>query len=139
MSQYDRVRALLSDYLNLPRGKYLSASVAKEGVARLCSGLYALTYDRELIPAPGGMMLEGLPDVEAIFDPETVRPSWEPGVGVVVADQYRNGEVLPLCSRTLLKRTVQQWEDMGYKPHVLRNTGFVCLRHRSHRGSRWPD
>ena len=103
MSQYDRVRVLLSDYLNLPRGKYLSPSMAKEGIARLCIGLYALTYDRELIPAPGGMMLEGLPDVEAVFDPETVRPSWEPGVGVVVADQRRNGEVLPLCSRTLLK------------------------------------
>lgn len=118
MSQYDRVRVLLSDYLNLPRGKYLSPSMAKEGVARLCIGLYALTYDRELIPAPGGMMLEGLPDVEAVFDPETIRPSWEPGVGVVVADQRRNGEVLPLCSRTLLKRTVQQWEDMGYNTRV---------------------
>ena len=43
MSQYDRVRVLLSDYLNLPRGKYLSPSVAKAGVARLCIGLYALS------------------------------------------------------------------------------------------------
>ncbi len=118
MSQYERVRVLLCDYLNLPRGKYLSTSAAKEGIARLCIGLYALTYDRDMVPAPGAMMLEGLPDVEAVFDPDTVRPSWEPGVGVVVADQYRNGESLPLCSRALLKRTVQQWEDMGYSTQV---------------------
>ena len=50
---FDRVRVLFADQLNLARGKYLPASFAAKGAARLCVGAYAVTFSRDLIPAPG--------------------------------------------------------------------------------------
>ncbi|MED5532515.1 MAG: hypothetical protein VX411_00270, partial [Pseudomonadota bacterium] len=86
MDSYKRMRVLFCDHLNLPRGKYLPQAVAKSGSARFCISLFGLTHDRELTPVTGAMMLEGLPDLEAVFDPDDVRPSWEDGTGIVLAD-----------------------------------------------------
>ena len=49
------------------------------------------------VDAPGSGMREGLPDMEAVFDVDRVRPGWEPGTGVVVADLEREGRPLGLC------------------------------------------
>ena len=86
MNDYQRVRVLFCDHLNLARGKYLPGAMASAGIARHCIGVYALGYDREMVPAPGAMMLEGLPDLDAVFEPADTRPGWETGTGVVVAD-----------------------------------------------------
>ena len=74
---FHRVRVLFADQLNLARGKYVPASFAAKGAARLCLGAYAVTYLKDLIPAPGAGVLEGLPDIEAVFDPQQLRPGWE--------------------------------------------------------------
>ncbi|MGH6893948.1 MAG: hypothetical protein ACREEP_17015, partial [Dongiaceae bacterium] len=77
------------------------------------------TYDKELVPAPGGTMLEGLPDMEAVYKEDDIREGWEPNTKVVLADLYKSdGEPLALCERSLLKRTVKQWQELGYSPKV---------------------
>lgn len=114
----ERVRALFADHLNIARGKYLPQSFASRGEARLCLGVFAVTYDRDLIPAPGGGLLTGLPDMEMIFDPEELYESWQPHTKIVLADLHYEGKPLPLCGRSLLKKAIQQWRDIGLEPMV---------------------
>ena len=63
----DRLRLLFCDHLSLARGKYIPLGKGGDGAARFCQGTFAVTYDKELVPAPGGTMLEGLPDMDAVY------------------------------------------------------------------------
>ena len=118
MSDYERIRVLFCDHLNIARGKYLPRSVAESGSVRHCVGVYALDYARAMQDAPGGGMREGLPDMEAVFDLAQVRPGWEPGTGVVVADLEREGRPFELCARGALKRAVERWREKGLSPSI---------------------
>jgi glutamine synthetase len=120
-----RIRMLFCDHLNLARGKYIPAPASKaagakaHSAARFCRGVFGVAYDRELIPAPGAMVLEGLPDLEAKFDASQLRQGWEPDTQVVVSDLYDTfGEPLPMCGRGALKRAIAAWNKLGYQPMV---------------------
>lgn len=113
-----RVRILFADQLNLARGKYVPLSEARKGHARMCVGTFAVTYDKQLVSAPGGGMLEGLPDMEAVFDPEDLRPSWEAGSAIALADLKFKGESFALCGRSALKRAIAGWRELGLEPMV---------------------
>ena len=118
MSDCERIRILFCDHLNLARGKYLPRSVAESGSARHCVGVYALDYTRAMLDAPGAGRREGLPDMEAVFDLDRVRPGWEPGTGVVVAELEREGRPFELCARGALKRAIEQWRQKGLSPSI---------------------
>ena len=91
MSDDERIRVLFCDHLNLARGKYVPRAMAEAGMLRQCVGVYAVDYERALIPAPGSGVPEGLPDMEAAFDLDQVRPGWEPDTGVVLANLEKDG------------------------------------------------
>ena len=115
----ERLRLLFCDHLNLARGKYLPANRIGDGSSRFSQTVYALTYGKDLVPAPGSRMLEGCPDMDARYLAADVRAGWEPNTRVVIADLYENaGQPLPMCGRGLLKRTVAQWQAMGWQPKV---------------------
>ncbi len=119
MATGERLRLLFCDHLSLARGKYLPASKIGDGAARFCQGTFAVNYDKDLLPAPGGKMLEGLPDMDAAYSAADIRDGWEPNTKVVVADLHENGgKPLALCGRGLLKRTVGEWQALGYSPKV---------------------
>jgi glutamine synthetase len=119
MAMGDRLRLLFCDHLNLARGKYLPASKISDGSSRFCQGVFAIGYDKDLLAAPGSKMLEGLPDMDAVYKAADIREGWEPDTKVVVADLAESGgAALPLCGRSLLKRTVRQWQVLGYSPRV---------------------
>jgi glutamine synthetase len=113
-----RVRILFADQLNLARGKYVPAAEARKGHARMCVGTFAVTYDKALVAAPGGGMLDGLPDMEAVFDPAAFRPSWEAGTQIALADLRFKGESFALCGRSALKRAIAGWRARGLEPMV---------------------
>jgi len=113
-----RVRILFADQLNLARGKYVPTSEAAKGHARMCVGTFAVTYDKVLVAAPGGGMLDGLPDMEAVFDPADLRPSWEAGTEIALADLRFKGESFGLCGRSALKRAISGWRAIGLEPMV---------------------
>ena len=118
MGDYERIRVLFCDHLNLARGKYLPRSVAGSGSARHCVGVYAVDYERVMVDAPDSGMRGGLPDMEAVFDPDRVRPGWEPGTGVVVADLEKDGRPFPLCGRGALARAIERWRREGLAPSL---------------------
>lgn len=131
--EYKRIRALWPDHLGIPRGKYLPSAYAANGTFH-CMGLFSLGYDRQMTPAPGTMMLEGLPDLKATFDPVDVRRGWEPDTGIVVADIAFRDEPVAMSSRHALRRAIADWEELGYHPKVGIELEAYVLQGDGHRG-----
>jgi glutamine synthetase len=113
VNDHERIRVLWPDHLGLARGKYLPVRYAERG-AYHCISLFSLGYDREMTPAPGTRMLEGLPDLHATFDLDDVRHGWEPATGVVVADISFQGEPVAMSSRHALRRAAAAGAALGY-------------------------
>lgn len=118
VNQAERVRVLFADQLNLARGKYLPRAFASHGIARLCRGVYAVTYQRELLPAPGAGLERGLPDIQARFDMNSLRPSWQANTAIALADVHDDDGPSALCGRGALKRAIQDWQKLGFDPMI---------------------
>lgn len=114
---HDRVRLLWPDHLGLARGKYLTREKATEGTAH-CITLFTLGFDREMTPHDGGFFWEGLPDCDASFDEDSIRPGWEEGTGVVVPEIVRDGRPVPLAPRHVLQESIARWRAKGFTPMV---------------------
>ena len=114
---YKRIRTIFPDHLGLARGKYLPARLAENGTKH-CITTFSVTYDRGLIPAEGGMLLEGLPDVDFHYDPKNVKPSWEADTGIVVGDLSYRGNLLEVAPRTVLRKAIDDWKALGYSVKV---------------------
>ncbi|MCC6942697.1 MAG: glutamine synthetase [Novosphingobium sp.] len=114
----DRCRVLFADQLNLARGKYVPMSDAARGHTRMCVGTFAVTYDKTLVAAPGGGMLDGLPDMEVSFDPQAMRPSWDAGTQIALGALRFKGEPFVLCGRSALQRAINGWRARGLEPMV---------------------
>ena len=115
----NRLRSMFSDHLSIMRGKYLPASKAASGHTRFCQSTFGVHYDRDLLPSPGSMMMEGLPDMELRWNAEDIRESWDEGTDIVLGDLYdASGEPLGTCPRGALKRAIAAWEEKGLTPKV---------------------
>jgi glutamine synthetase len=118
LNAYERIRVMFPDHLGLPRGKYLPPHLVERGTGH-CASLFALGYDRSMIPAPGSYLLEGLIDVHATLDPATVRPGWEDDrTAVAVADLAMDGRPYPFSARQVLKDAIDWWGGRGYRVQV---------------------
>jgi glutamine synthetase len=114
----ERLRVLFCDHLNIVRGKYVPWR-NRDGGARFCRGTFGVGYDKDLLPAPGSTVLEGLPDMEAVYEASDARPGWEANTRVVLCDLHDNrGQPLPQCGRGALKRAIAAWQGLGYEPMV---------------------
>ena len=115
---FNRLRVLWPDHLGLARGKYVPAALAAHGV-RHCTGTWALGYDRQMTPeTPGSHWHEGLPDFSATYDLDDLRPGWEPGTKVVVADLSDADGPTAVAPRSALRRAIGDWQVLGYSPFV---------------------
>jgi glutamine synthetase len=115
---FERIRVLWPDHLGLARGKYVPAHQIGRGL-RHCTGVWALGYGREMVPGtPGSHFFEGLPDMTARVDETAIRPGWEEGTGVVVADLEEHGIPVAVAPRTALRRAISAWSKMGLAPKV---------------------
>ncbi len=118
MPNYKRIRVLFPDHLGLARGKYIPIEHAAKG-ARHCTALFALAFDRTMVPAPGSKLLEGLPDFDVTFSVDDARPSWEDDkTGVVVGDAFFHGEPLPHAPRNVLRQAIGDLTALGYQAEV---------------------
>jgi glutamine synthetase len=117
MTGYDRLRVLWPDHLGLARGKYLPWRIAERGTA-FCIGTYMLDYQRAILDVSIGVDPTGLPDVDAVYAMHDVRPSWEPGTGVVVADLEFRHQPYTVSARHALRVAIAEWQALGYQPKV---------------------
>jgi glutamine synthetase len=115
----DRLRVLFCDHLSIMRGKYLPNSKIADASTRFCRSTFGVHYDKDLLPAPGSMMMEGLPDMELMWRAEEIRDSWDEGTKIVLGDLYdAEGAPLEMCPRGALKRAVAAWEAKGLTPKI---------------------
>lgn len=114
----NKIRVLFCDQLNLARGKYLPEHFAKSGEARLCQGVFAVTYARQLVAAPGSGLDCGLPDVSLRFNPVENRTAWEPNTQIAIADVYDGDKPSELCGRSALKKAISAWRKHGLEPMI---------------------
>lgn len=115
----NKLRAMFCDHLGLMRGKYVSTANKILTDTRFCRSTFGVHFDRDLLPAPGTMMMEGLPDMELHWSETDIREGWEENTKIVLGDlKDGHGAPLPLCPRSTLKRAVQDWENLGYSPKV---------------------
>lgn len=128
MSKITRTRALFTDYLNLPRGKYVPVDVAAGGPIGFARGAFAVSYDRELVMAPGVEFHNGVPDMELVLDDER-RKGWQAATEIALGDLHADDEPFGLCPRGALRRAVKDWEDLGYSPMIgLETEAFIFQR-----------
>jgi glutamine synthetase len=119
MSKPERLRVLFCDHLNLARGKYVPFKGAVDGGQSFCRSTFGVQFDKDLMPSPGSMMLEGLPDMEARYLGGDIRDGWHDGEKVVVGDLWDiHGDPLGMCGRQALKRAIADWGAKGLKPMV---------------------
>ena len=117
---------LWPDHLGLARGKYLPARLAHKGTSH-CVCVFALGYDRSMVPAPGAYLLDGLPDTQITFDTDDIRQGWDDdATGVVIGDLSMRGEPLPVSPREALRRAVADWEALGYTPRSESSSRPTC-------------
>ena len=94
-------------------------SGSSSGSSRFCRTTFGVHYDKDLLNAPGAMMKEGLPDMEARYEGSEVRPGWERNTSVVVGDLFdHHDNPLDLCGRGALKRAVRAWNEFGLDPVI---------------------
>jgi glutamine synthetase len=117
MSSYDRLRVLWPDHLGLARGKYLPWRIADRG-ASFCVGTYLLDYQRTILDVSIGLDPTGLPDVDAVYAMHDVRPSWEEGTGIIVADLEFHHEPYTVSARHALRTAIADWQELGYQPKI---------------------
>ena len=117
MTEMTRTRVMFCDMLNLPRGKYVPIDVAAGGKVGFARSVFGVTFDRDLIPVPGGGVFDGMPDMDLVLD-ETRRKSWQAGTEIALGDLHVDGAPFELCPRSLLKRVVADWEASGLTPMV---------------------
>jgi glutamine synthetase len=115
-----RLRLLFCDHLNIARGKYLPADKMKtDGASRFAQATYGVHFDRDLLPSPGSRMMEGAPDMQAVYRKADIRNGWQADTKLVVGDlQQWDGSPLPMCGRTALKKAVADWAALGLKAKV---------------------
>lgn len=129
LTKEKKIRVLFCDQLNLARGKYIPESFAADGEARLCKGVFSVTYSKELVNAPSGGLEEGLPDLCMNFDPNDYRTSWEDNSVIALADLYEHEQPFELCGRGALKRAIAAWEKHGLSPMIgLEGEAFVVKK-----------
>ena len=115
----ERLRAVFCDHLSIIRGKYLPAAKIGDADTRFCRSTFGVHYDKDLLPAPGAMMMEGLPDMELRWLGADIRDSWDEGTKIVIGDLYDDaGGPLAMCGRGALKRAVADWRLRGLSPKV---------------------
>lgn len=116
-ADYDRLRLLWPDHLGLARGKYLPKERAERGTAH-CITLFSLGFDREMYPFEASLFWKGLPDCDAVYDPDHVRPGWEDRTAVAIPQLLREGQRVPFAPRNVLIEALEAWDAHGLQPMV---------------------
>ncbi len=127
----DVVRLAYSDLLGTERGRdilvHRFARTVGDGVA-FCRSVYGTSPMGDVVDMEGGLS-DGLPDVVAFPDLGTLRPiPWAPGVASVIADVFNpDGTPSQLSPRTVLRRVLSRFAELGMTPHVGPELEFFLL------------
>ena len=137
----DVVRIGYSDLIGTDRGRDVLvnhfARTVGGGVA-FCRSVYGTTPMGDVVNIEGGLEA-GLPDVLAFPDLATMQPvPWETGVAHCIADVFNpDGSPSEENPRSVLRRVVDQFADLGMRPIVGPELEFYVLERDASSASGW--
>ena len=114
---FDRIRILFPDTFGFARGKYVPVEQAT-GKLNCSLTIFGIGYDKDLIPAPGAGVLEGMRDMQAVYDAKSATRSWQDRTGLLIADLLEGGKPLEIAPRTALRSAVASLAETGYSAQV---------------------
>lgn len=111
------VVCLFTDTWGVPRGKYLPIRQFLRG-GRFTTAAVALSWDprSDIKPTPWAQMDSEFKDMAVVADLDTFRiAGWTEGTAVVICDtvDLETGEPTAMDSRSMLKRTLREYADLG--------------------------
>jgi glutamine synthetase len=127
-----RLRLLWSDIHGIERGKYLYGDWQEKSKANFCLATYPLTFDREILPIPGLSFDVGLPDFEAVLDPTTLRPGWEPDTVIGIGEAWHRRRPVTVDPRWALLGAIEAWRERGLEPQLAFEFEFYLQRPGDH-------
>lgn len=137
----DVVRLGYSDIIGTDRGRDLLVNrfgrTVSSGVA-FCRSVYGTTPGGDVVDIGGGLS-DGLPDILAFPQLETMRPvPWEPGVAHCIADVFNpDGSPSQESPRQVLKRVVAQFAELGMRPICGPELEFYVLESNEKAPNGW--
>jgi glutamine synthetase len=137
----DVVRIAYSDLIGSERGRDVLVNrfprTVGGGVA-FCRSVYGTTPMGDVVDMEGGMSA-GLPDVVAFPDLSTMQVvPWESGVAHCIADVFNpDGSPSEENPRSVLRRVVKQFADLGMRPMVGPELEFYVLERSTTAESGW--
>lgn len=117
----DVVRLIFTDILGLTRSKDLLVSQLERAAAHgpaFCQGTWVTTTGGGVLDSGSGSFGDGLPDMVARLDTDTIRPiPWLPGVAYAIADiDNPDGSRSDVAPRALLRSVLDQYDALGLVP-----------------------
>ena len=113
------VRLEIPDYDHGLRGKMVRADkLANGGSASMCLIVYGLSMADDVVDTPVASAADGYPDAFARPDESTrVVLPWRASTEAAVADMYHaDGRMVDESPRTVLRRLVDGFAELGYEP-----------------------
>jgi len=117
----DVVRLIFTDLLGMTRSKDLLVSQLERSAAHgpaFCQGTWVTTTRGGVLDAGTGSFGDGLPDMVANLDTDTIRPiPWLPGVAYAIADiDNPDGSRSDVAPRAVLRSVLDEYEKEGLVP-----------------------
>jgi glutamine synthetase len=137
----DVLRVGYADLIGSERGRDVLvnrfARTVGSGVA-FCRSVFGTTPMGDVVDIEGGLEA-GLPDVLAFPDISTLQTvPWEPGVAHVIADMFNpDGTPSAESPRTVLKRVIGKFAELGMRPIVGPELEFYVLQRSDKHASGW--
>ncbi len=119
--EIDVVRLIFTDVLGITRSKDLLVSQLERSAAHgpaFCTGTWVTTTRGGVLDAGVGSFGDGLPDMVAKLDTDTIRPiPWIPGVAYAIADiDNPDGSRSEIAPRAILRTVLDEYEALGLVP-----------------------
>lgn len=117
----DVVRLIFTDLLGMTRSKDLLVSQLERAAAHgpaFCQGTWVTTTRGDVLDSGSGSFGDGLPDMVARLDTDTIRPiPWLPGVAYAIADiDNPDGSRSNIAPRAVLRSVLDQYDALGLVP-----------------------
>lgn len=117
----DVVRLIFTDLLGMTRSKDLLVSQLERAAAHgpaFCQGTWVTTTRGGVLDSGSGSFGDGLPDMVARLDTDTIRPiPWLPGVAYAIADiDNPDGSRSNVAPRAVLRSVLDQYDALGIIP-----------------------
>ena len=117
----DVLRLIFTDLLGMTRSKDLLVSQLERSAAHgpaFCQGTWVTTTRGGVLDAGTGSFGDGLPDMVAKLDTDTIRPiPWLPGVAYAIADiDNPDGSRSDVAPRAVLRSVLDEYDKLGLTP-----------------------